>query len=215
MTTVIHFIRHGVTASNRERRYMGRSQEALAGDGRLQARRLARRMAGVEIDALYCSPLRRARETAEIVAQPHALEPQPTPDFNELDLSRWAGLTAEEVEASDPESWRTWCNDPAGLRLEGVESFAAARQRVRRGLQMLGSRHPGGSVAVVTHDGIVRIAVLEGLGVGLHIYRSIPVDNASMTTLELATGRNYLRALNDTGHLEELARQAPPGPADR
>lgn len=215
MTTRIHLIRHGVTASNLEQRYMGRSEEPLSNDGRLQARRLALRLADTELAALYCSPLRRARETAEIIAQPHALQPEPTPDFIEIDLSRWQGLTAAEIEARDGEAWRTWCVHPARLRLPGVESFDALAQRVRRGVQALVKRHPDSTVAVVTHDGIVRVAVLDSLATGLDLYRAIPVDNSGLTTLDFAPERTYLRALNDTGHLEHSLRHAAVGPGDR
>lgn len=215
MNTTIHLIRHGVTASNRARRYMGRSEEPLAGDGRLQARRLARRLASMDLRALYSSPLRRTRETAEIIAQPHALDVEVAPDFNELDLSRWEGLTATEVESRDPEAWRTWCDDPARLRLPGIESFGRLRERVRRGLEALVRHHDESAVGVVTHDGIVRIAVLEGLGLSPGVYRSMPVDNTGLTTLEFASERVYLRALNDTGHLDDSLRCAKPGPADR
>jgi broad specificity phosphatase PhoE len=214
MSTRLHFVRHAVTASNRERRYMGRSEEPLAADGRLQARRLARRLAEANLEALYCSPLRRAAETADIIGQPHALEPRPAPEFIEFDLSRWQGLTAAEIEARDAHAWETWCADPASLRVPGIESFAALRQRVRRGLEKLAKAHADADVVVVTHDGIIRISVLEALGLSFDAYRAIPVDNAALTTLEVARERTYLRSLNDTGHLEGLAQHLP-GPADR
>jgi len=215
MTTRIHLIRHGVTASNLEQRYMGRSEEPLSNDGRLQARRLARRLADVELAALYCSPLRRAQETAEIIAQPHALRPQAAPEFIEIDLGRWEGLTAGEIEARDGEAWRTWCVDPARLRLPGIEAFAALGERVRRGMKALVKRHPDGTVAVVTHDGVVRVAVLDSLGTDLGLYRAIPVDNTGLTTLDFTPERTYLRALNDTGHLEASLRHTAVGPGDR
>ena len=137
MTTRVHLIRHGVTESNRQRRYMGRSEEGLSSEGRWQARQLALRGATLELAALYCSPLQRARDTAEIVGQPHHLRPEAAPDFIELDLSRWEGLTAAEIEAKDGEAWQTWCSDPASLRLPGIESFATLQLRVRRGIEGL------------------------------------------------------------------------------
>lgn len=215
MTTRIHLIRHGATDSNRQRRYMGRSEEPLCSDGRLQARRLALRLAAMRLHALYCSPLRRARETAEIIGQPHALRPEVVADFNELDLSRWAGLTAEQIEQRDGEAWATWCEAPERLRLPGIEAFEDLRRRVRRGLESMLRRHPDGSIAVVTHDGVVRIAVLESLAGGIAAYRAIPIDNTGLTTLEFTAHRIYLRALNDTGHLDDTLRHPTPGPADR
>ena len=143
MITRVYLIRHGATASNRQRRYMGRSEEGLSSEGRWQARQLALRMASTDLAALYCSPLRRTQETAAIIGQPHALTPEVAADFNELDLSRWQGLTAAEIDAREPEAWHTWCDAPARLRLPGIESFETLQQRVRRGLQALVKRHEG------------------------------------------------------------------------
>ena len=82
--TRLHLIRHGITTSNAQRIYMGRSQESLSTEGRWQARELARRLQEQELDAIYCSPLRRARETADIVAQPHRQEVRLDADIVEL-----------------------------------------------------------------------------------------------------------------------------------
>ena len=216
--TRLLLIRHGVTESNKERRYMGRSDEPLSSDGRWQARRLAQRLASARIDAFYTSPLRRAKETAEIVNQPHALQVRVEPGLNELDLDRWAGMSAAEIEARDPQAWQTWCADPSALLLEGIEPFADLRGRIRQALQRMRRNHQDQSVAVTTHDGVIRIAVLEALDMAAQLYRSITVDNTALTVLDICERRTYLRALNATGHLDEhsdpLLRAQPRGPAD-
>ena len=214
MTTRLFLVRHGCTESNRDRRYMGRSEEGLSSEGRWQARQLARRLAGNDLAAIYSSPLRRTKETAQIAAHPHRLDVGVAAEFNELDLSRWVGLTAAEIEAREPEAWDTWCADPASLALPGIEPFDALRQRVRRGLEGLTKRHAGAVVAVVTHDGVIRIAVLEALGMSMRHYRAIAVSNTGMTVLDFTRDRTYLRAHNDTGHLSDGLDVAP-GPADR
>ena len=211
-------IRHGVTESNKERRYMGRSEEPLSSDGRWQSRQLARRLASARIDAFYTSPLRRAKETAEIVNQPHALRVRVEPGFNELALDRWAGLSAAEIEARDPQAWKTWCADPSALLLEGIEPFGDLRRRIREALQRIRRNHQNQTVAATTHDGVIRIAVLEALDISLQLYRSITVDNTALTVIDIGEGRVYLRALNATGHLDEhtdpLLQAQPKGPAD-
>ena len=217
MSCRLYLLRHGVTESNRNGRYMGRSHEPLSGDGRWQARQLALRLAQVDLSAVYSSPLRRAQETAEIVAGSHRLPVETEPGFIELDLSRWAGLSAAEIEAKDPEAWHTWCDDPSRLALAGIEPFADLASRVKGAVDGLRRRHPNHSIAVVTHDGVVRMAVLQAMGLALTHYRSIPVDNTSITILELGGVRPYLRALNDIGHLTDSARAlgSGRGPADR
>jgi alpha-ribazole phosphatase/probable phosphoglycerate mutase len=212
---VFAFIRHGQTDWNRDDRLQGSSDIPLNDVGREQAHEAAAVLRDGGWDAIVSSPLSRARETAEIIAQPHALAVVSAPDFNELDLRRWEGMTAAEIEARDPDAWKVWCADPARLRLQGIESFADLRQRVRRGLDSIVRRHAGAGAAIVTHDGVIRIAVIEALGIGAEQYRSIPVDNTGLTILDVAAQRVYLRALNDTGHMGDPVGVAVAGPADR
>jgi len=211
MSHLVHFIRHGVTRSNRERLYMGRSDESLSPEGRWQARRLARRLRDLELDALYASPLPRTRETAEILARPHRLRVEPEADFLEIELRRWRGKSAEEIADDEPEAWRVWNDAPEKLRVDGSEPLHEVRQRVRRGMARLADRHAGGAVAVVTNDVIVRMATLEALDLPMRLYRSLPVTNTSVTTLELARRRNSLRRFNDAAH---VGGDWTPGPAD-
>lgn len=211
MSHVAHFIRHGVTRSNRERLYMGRSEESLSPEGRWQARQLARRLDTVELAAVYVSPLRRTRETAEILARPHRLPVTPERDFLEIELRRWQGMSGDEIAAAEPGAWRLWNDAPEELQLEGIEPLHQVRQRVRRGLASLVDRHPGEAAAVVTHDVIVRMAAMEALELPMRVYRSLPVTNTSITTIELADRRNRLRRFNDAAH---VGGDWIPGPAD-
>jgi len=209
--THLYLIRHGITASNAQRIYMGRSQESLSTDGRWQARELSRRLQSVALEAIYCSPLCRAQETAEIVAQPHRLELRGDADIMELDLSRWEGRPANEIAKADPEAWQTWCSDPARLVIPGIETFDALSERVRRFLGRVRKDHPSGSVAVVSHDGVIRMAVMEALGISWGHYRSLPLDNTSITTIEVGGPHTRLRLFNDVGHLNGASVS---GPAD-
>jgi broad specificity phosphatase PhoE len=209
--TSLHLIRHGITASNARRIYMGRSQEGLSTDGRWQARELARRLQDLDLDAIYCSPLRRARETADIVAQPHRQEVLIDADIMELDLTRWQGRPADEIAAADAEAWQIWCEDPARLALPDIETFDALGERVRRFLSRVRKSHPSGSVAVVSHDGVIRMAVMEALGISWDHYRSLPLDNTSISSVEVGGSHPRLRLFNDIGH---LSGAGVTGPAD-
>jgi broad specificity phosphatase PhoE len=203
-TTCLHLIRHGVTISNAQRVYMGRSEEGISTEGRWQARQLSRRLQRLELEAVYASPLRRTRETAEIVAQPHRHRVVVDADLVELDLSRWQGRPTEEIAAADPEPWQTWCRDPARLALPGIETFDSLAERVRRFLSRVRRSHACGSVAVITHDGVIRMAVMEALALSWSHYRSLPLDNTSITTVEVGGPHPYLRRFNDVGHLNEV-----------
>ena len=216
MSTRLYLIRHGVTASNEEGRYMGRSEEPLSTEGRWQARLVARELSHAPLEAVYSSPLRRARETASTINQPHGHDLAIEHGFIELDLGRWEGMSGPEISAQDPAEWKIWMGDPAALRLDGIEAFGAVQERVRKALHRIVRLHPDGCVAAVTHDGIIRIAVLEALGMSLQHYRSIPIDNTGVTVLDFSEDRNYLRQLNSTGHLDGArSGDAARGPADR
>jgi broad specificity phosphatase PhoE len=207
--TRLHLIRHGITTSNAQRIYMGRSQESLSTEGRWQARELSRRLQDQALDAIYCSPLRRARETADIIAQPHRQEVCLDADIMELDLSRWQGRPAEEIAAADAEAWQIWCTDPARLAIPGIETFDSLAERVRRFLGRVRRDHPSGSVAVVSHDGVIRMAVIEALAISWDHYRSLPLDNTSISTVEVGGPHPRLRLFNDIGHLSGAGTSSP------
>ena len=209
--TRLHLIRHGVTNSNAQRIYMGRSQESLSTEGRWQARELARRLQEQELAAIYSSPLGRARETADIIAQPHRQEVRLDADVLELDLSRWQGRPAGEIAAADAEAWQIWCTDPARLAIPGIETLDSLGERVRRFLSRIRRDHPRGSVAVVSHDGVIRMAVMEALAISWDHYRSLPLDNTSISTVEIGGPHPRLRRFNDIGHLSGSGMS---GPAD-
>jgi broad specificity phosphatase PhoE len=190
---------------------MGRSQEGLSSEGRWQAREVSGRLHGLAFEAIYSSPLRRARETAEIVAQPHRIDVTFDPDIVELDLSRWQGRPANEIATADPEAWEIWCRDPGRLAIAGIESFDSLAARVRRFLTRVRRGHPDGSVAVVSHDGVIRMAVTEALAISWDHYRSLPLDNASISTVEVGGPHPRLRVFNDVGHLNGVDVS---GPAD-
>jgi len=165
----------------------------------------------LDIEAIYSSPLQRAHETAEIVAQPHRSEIRTDADITELDLSRWQGRPADEISAADPEAWRLWCTDPSRLVLAGIETFDDLAARVRRFLCRVRRIHAAGSVAVVSHDGVIRMAVMEALGISWDHYRSLPLDNTSVSVVEVGGTHPRLRLFNDVSHLNGTGMS---GPAD-
>ena len=91
ITTRLYLIRHGQTAHSAADCFSGASDVDLADEGRRQASCLAQRLAGERITAFYCSPLRRAIETATLVAQPHGLTPTIVAGLREIDYGRWEG----------------------------------------------------------------------------------------------------------------------------
>ena len=160
MTTTIVLVRHGETDWNRERRYQGHADTPLNEAGRAQARELAEILRPERVSAVYTSPLRRASETARIVADRLGLEARELEPLREIDVGDWQGLTVDEVRARYPEradvSWHSgWPNG---------ETHDELSARVVPALLELGRRHAGDRVLGVTHAGPIRAALSAATG---------------------------------------------------
>ena len=148
--------RHGETDWNRDQRFQGHADPPLNDIGREQARALATSLAEERLDAVYSSPLRRAAETAAIVAARFGLEVRPLEGLREVDVGSWSGLTRTEVERAFPDGYRRWLDFGHGW--DDGESYEDLGRRVLETLASVAARHPGGRILVVTHGGPIRAA---------------------------------------------------------
>jgi broad specificity phosphatase PhoE len=199
-------LRHGESTWNQEHRIQGQLDPPLSEKGRAQAVRLARRLAGRPLQGLYASDLKRAQETATPLAEATGLQIVPMTDLREVFLGEWEGLHTEELARLYPEAWTRWTQEPNWDLVPGGESGAEFESRVDRALKTILGRHPVGDIAVVTHGGVIQIALHQVVGRpsrGLFPFR---ISNASITVIETRNGRVTIDAVNDTGHLEEPAR---------
>ena len=180
-------VRHGQTEWSRGGRYQGRCDPPLIGEGRAQAVQIGIRARGQGIRSILTSPLRRARETAEIVAATLGLEaPRVDPRLVELAYGAWEGLTQAEVRACWPDQLRQWKRAPDAATLPGGESLADVRQRLHQFLQdPMWAAHDGGGVLIVSHAGPIRVALLEAAGMSLCMFRQISVTTGSLHALTL------------------------------
>jgi broad specificity phosphatase PhoE len=178
---MIHLARHGQTAYNAEGRFQGHLPVPLDDIGRAQARELAEAVADVEVKTLVCSPLARARETADIVAQRIGLTPEEDARFAETDTGDWTGRSFAEIEAEDPEGFRRFQVSDPTFRYPGGESFAEQSERVQDGLRDLRARPEALPALVVCHRGVIRLALAAATGDETAGGREI--GNASLVTL--------------------------------
>ena len=162
MTTIL-LARHGETDWNRENRFQGHADPPLNETGRAQAAELAAALANEPLAAVYSSPLRRAFETAQIVATPHGLEPVPVDALREVDVGSWQGLTRAEIEERFPEQFARWLDYEQGW--EDGESYDEMGQRVLAALLELAAAHAGERILAVSHGGPVRAAYAVADGI--------------------------------------------------
>ena len=178
--TELYLVRHGETDWNRERRFQGHADQPLNDAGREQARELAERLAGEQIDAVYSSDLRRARETAEILAAQLDAEVVALRELREIDVGSWQGLSWPEIEELHPDGAERWRRDGHGW--ESGETYEQLGERIVRALGEIAARHPRQRVLVVGHGGTVRAtrAFVEGVSVVESRGRSPAIGNCEV-----------------------------------
>ncbi len=191
----ILLLRHAQAGEDQTRRFVGRTDISLNEPGRAQARALSRWMAIAELSRIVCSDLERAVQTAEILAEPHQLRPEPDHRLREIDLGQWEGLSFEQIKKSDPESFEQRGRDLAGFRPPQGESFADLQSRVVPVFEEISES--AGHVAIVGHAGVNRVLICHLLGLELKNMFCLGQDPAGLSILQPRASSGFrLRALN-------------------
>ncbi|MGA9285877.1 MAG: histidine phosphatase family protein [Solirubrobacteraceae bacterium] len=180
----VYLARHGQTAYNLERRFQGHLPVPLDDTGRTQAADLAERAtagaAGSPFVSLWCSPLLRARETADIVAARLGLEPREEPRLMETDAGDWTDRLFSDVQAEDPDGFAGFIEGRPDFAFPGGESFAQQDQRVAAALADV---ERGALPALaVCHGVVIRIALFQRAGHKVALAERVP--NAALVPLD-------------------------------
>ena len=189
MLTTIVLVRHGETDWNRDRRFQGHADIPLNTAGLDQVRELADRLAGHAFSIVYTSPLRRASESAQLLAARLGVEVRPSDALKEVDVGAWSGLTVPEVEDRFPEGFARWVEWRCAGWSDG-ETYGELGLRVVSGLREIAEKHRGERVLAVTHGGPIRCAAAAALRLPLHEVRDRlgPVGNAAMIRIDVRDG---------------------------
>ena len=196
MGTAIYLVRHGSVIGAETGRFIGHLDVPLSPLGERQMAALARRLAEVELDAVYASDLTRTARSAEILAAPHGLAPIPIRDLREFAMGQWEGLTAQEIRALDEEAFVRWMSDVAGYQFPGGESLAQLAARAWPAFERIAATHAGRAVAIVAHGGTNRLLLCRALGLGPERLLALGQDYAGLSVLDLRGGAWNLRVLN-------------------
>ncbi len=178
--TRLLLIRHGQTAWNVEGRYQGQADPPLNAQGKAQAEALADRLAAAEVRpvGVYASPLRRAWQTATVVARRLGVPLWAEPRLMEIHLGAWQGVLAREIARRWPETFRRWETAPWTVRPPGGETLAEVQQRVYAALDDILQRHAGDTVALVAHRLPLAFVKVRFQGLDPEAVRRIPIANA-------------------------------------
>lgn len=191
----MYLIRHGETDWNRAGLYQGTSDTVLNAVGRSQAAALAERLAGVPLDAAYCSPLRRARDTAEAVLQGRDVPLRELPQLRELCYGLWQGRGSAAAGGDPGLEWR-WRRDPWSVRFPGGETLEEVRERCAAGLEIIRRAHPRGSVLLSGHGHLNRVLLIHALCWPRERFWEIEQPNGCCRVLEWSGSEVTLRKLD-------------------
>ena len=201
-TTRLFLVRHGATTLSAEDAFAGATDVPLSDEGRAQAQRLAQRLAGDQIAAVYSSPLQRTRDTATILAAPHQLPLALRPGLREMDHGHWEGLRRSEVEQRFTKEYAAWEQDPFTFAPQGGECGLDVMARALPVVREIVTAHGGQTVLVVSHKATIRLVLSSLLGFDGRGYRDrLDQSPACLNIVEFKDPvRARLMVFNDISH---------------
>jgi alpha-ribazole phosphatase/probable phosphoglycerate mutase len=203
----MYFARHGETEWNARRRYQGRSDIPLNSRGKDQAFLLGKRICSLKPEAIFYSPLLRAKETAQIVGslwKDYCLC-IPLEELQEWNFGAWEGLGVDEIENSYGAEYARWRKNPGSYVPPQGESLESLKRRVAKALRRM-EEYSFSRVLAVTHGGVVRAALLVLLGLQDSSFWEMSMSNCSLTGVEKKAGASVLSIYDDNSHLSEFGK---------
>ena len=205
----LHLVRHADAVPASEDHfaiYDDYEAHPLSERGRAQAAAVAERFAELDLAAVYTSPVRRARETADAIAAAAGVELHEEPGVREIAIG--------PIEAEPSMSMRArleWLamvamRDGSWSGIPGTEPSTDVRTRMLRALDAIAAGHPGRRVAVVSHAGAIN-AALGAIAGTAHDF-VFPLANASVCVVRIGGGRRLLMSANETAHLAAVPSRA-------
>ncbi len=202
--TLLLLIRHGSTTATDKGVLAGWTPGIhLSDGGREQAERLAERLRGLPIRAVYSSPLERCRETAAPLAAARGLRPMVRSGLGEVRYGRWTGRPLRQLART--KLWRTVMQVPSRARFPDGESLLEVQERAVRETERIVAAHPRSAVAIVSHGDVIRLLLAHFGGAHTDMFQRLIVDPGSVSAVFAGDGLPRILKVNDTGDLADLA----------
>ncbi len=201
-------IRHGENEYVKTGKLAGRLPGVHLNErGQKQAQALGEALKDVPIKALYSSPLERAMETAQPIAEAHQLTIVQQPDLMDTDIGKWEGKSLKVLRLTN--LWKIVQNSPSRFRFPEGESFVEAQTRYVSALERIVQHHnkPKDIVAVVFHADPIKLAVSHFLGMPLDHFQRLGCDTGSLTALYVTESGSNLLKLNQRPPFDFLPQE--------
>jgi broad specificity phosphatase PhoE len=197
-------IRHGETDWNRIGRCQGVADIVLNENGKKQARELAHSLRDHNIKAIYSSDLKRARETAQHIAEHHNITVQLEPGLQEMNQGDLEGLSFPDIRDKYAEVLKQWRESPETLRLPSGESLVEVQNRAWKVFEKVHQNHIGETVVVVSHNLTIITLLCKITGVGLKGFRDFHIEATSKNIIISEDGSLRIDVINDVSHLSPM-----------
>jgi broad specificity phosphatase PhoE len=197
-------MRHGETDWNKRQVFRGRLDIQLNQTGKEQARAVAKALRGINMAAIYSSPLSRALETAKVISGYLNLEPQVDDGFVDFDYGDWQGMPHREVEKHYPDLYKKWHEEPHKLTMPGGESLADVRDRSTQALNKLLSKHGNQTLAIISHRVVNKVLLCAVLSLGNAHFWCVKQDTCAINVFDYTKDSFIIYKLNDTCHLKPV-----------
>ena len=211
MATRVIIVRHGQSSYNAQKIIQGRCDKSVLTDkGVIDAQQLGKVLSEVKIDAFYCSPLQRAKKTAEIIRSSLSDPPtlQPTEQLMEIDLPLWEEIKKDVVRSKFADDYRQWKDNPQDFKMvvAGKDHYPvhSLYQQAQNFWQQAIAQHHGETILIVAHNGINRCLIMSAIGISIDRYHSIQQSNCCINILNFTGDFGepvQLESLNQTSHL--------------
>lgn len=211
LATRVIIVRHGQSDYNTQKRIQGRSDRSVLTDkGKQDAQTVGETLKQYQLDSIYCSPLKRALTTAQIIQDtyPNSVNLEPREDLREVDLPSWENMVKDEVKRQFPQAYQTWKNSPHEFNMtvdnQAYFPVLSLYKQAQSFWSQIIPKHEGKTILIVAHNGINRCLIMSAIGIKPEYYHSIQQSNCCINVLNF-TGKwgdsVQLESLNQTAHL--------------
>jgi broad specificity phosphatase PhoE len=192
--TRLVLIRHAEPEASVHGRVYGALDVGLSDRGLRDAEKLASTVRGLDLDAVYASPLRRAVETATPLARERGLELTLHEGLREVDFGELEGRTYEEIGEDHADLFRAWATNPSAIRFPGGEDYVGLKARVLTAVEEIRERTT--SAAIVAHGGVNRVVLADALGLPDHAIFRLDQPYCALSVIDWIDGSPLVRAVN-------------------
>lgn len=200
----LFLIRHGESEWNRLNKVQGLGDPGLSEEGKRQAKQLALRLAGEEIDLIYTTPLLRAKQTARAISNAGAIAIKELESLREITLGTWEGKSFEEISRIFKKDYQAWLKAPSKAKIPQAESLTAFKKRIISSFKAIVKNNDAQNIAVVTHNGVISVFLSYIFKSNFdQLFHLLCINNASLTRIDFIDGKFIALFINDTCHLQE------------